>query len=93
MPARPAARTQSAPEGRLATTNRLGEDDSPYRRIAADLRGAIGSGVLKPGDHLPTEKAFADRYGVAVGTAHRVVSELVGDGLAKAARGRRAVVA
>ena len=92
MPVRPATRTQSGPDERPATDNRPGEDASPYRKIAADLRGAIGSGVLKRGDNLPTEKALADRYGVALSTAHRAVAELVAEGLAMAARGKRAVV-
>lgn len=93
MPIRPAARSQSVPDERPASSNRPGEDDSPSRKIAADLRGAIGSGVLQPGDHLPTEKSLADRYGVALSTAHRAVSELAGEGLVKASRGKRGVVA
>jgi DNA-binding GntR family transcriptional regulator len=68
------------------------DDNSPYRKIATDLRGAIESGILQPGDPLPSEKALANRYGVALSTAHRAVSELVSRGLATASRGKRATV-
>jgi integrase len=69
------------------------EDLEPYQRIAADLRGAIDSGVLMPGDPLPTEKALAERYDVAPSTAHRAVALLVASGLVAASRGVRATVA
>jgi DNA-binding GntR family transcriptional regulator len=65
----------------------------PYRRIAADLRGAITSGFVAPGDPLPTMKSLAERYGVALSTAHRAVSVLVDAGLVNASRGVRATVA
>lgn len=63
-----------------------------YERIAADLRGAIDSGILVSGDPLPTEKALAARYGVAPSTAHRAVALLVAAGLVTASRGKRATV-
>jgi integrase/DNA-binding transcriptional regulator YhcF (GntR family) len=65
----------------------------PYQRIAADLRGAIDSGILMPGDPLPTEKALAERYSVATSTAHRAVAQLVAAGVVTATRGVRATVA
>jgi integrase len=64
-----------------------------HLRIAADLRGAIRSGALAPGDPLPAEKALAASYAVAASTAHRAVAALVADGLVTASRGKRAVVA
>jgi DNA-binding GntR family transcriptional regulator len=69
------------------------EDLQPYQRIAADLRGAIDSGILRPGDPLPAENAMAERYGVASSTAHRAVALLVAAGVVKASRGVRATVA
>ncbi len=66
--------------------------DNPYQRIAADLRGAIVCGALRPGDQLPTVADLANRYSVAVGTAYRAVAELRSAGLVAASRGRRAVV-
>lgn len=44
------------------------DDNSPYRRIATDLRRSIESGILQAGDPLPTEKALGDRYSVATST-------------------------
>jgi hypothetical protein len=68
------------------------EDNAPYQRVAADLRAAVACGALGPGDALPTVKTLAERYGVAVGTAHRAIAELTKAGLAVASRGTRARV-
>jgi integrase/ribosomal protein S25 len=68
-------------------------DEKLYQRIAADLRGAIVSGVLRPGDKLPPFTQLADRYDVAFNTAQRAVKKLEADGLVKVSRGRRAIVA
>ncbi|WP_344116806.1 GntR family transcriptional regulator [Kribbella alba] len=65
----------------------------PYQQIAADLRGAIDSGILMPGDPLPSENALASRYGVSASAAHRAVALLVTGGVVKASRGVRATVA
>lgn len=46
------------------------EPPSPYHRIAADLRGAIACGALRPGDPLPTVAQLQDRYEVSAGIAH-----------------------
>ncbi|WP_216213762.1 tyrosine-type recombinase/integrase [Amycolatopsis aidingensis] len=69
------------------------EDESPYRRIAADLRGAIVSGILRSGDQLPTVADLAARYAVSFGTAQRAIAQLRAAGLVTVSRGRRAVVA
>lgn len=69
------------------------DDSSPYRRIAADLRGAIACGALSPGEQLPTFAVLAERYGVSFGTAQRAVGVLKEDGLVTVSRGHRAVVA
>jgi DNA-binding transcriptional regulator YhcF (GntR family) len=94
MPARPVV-IRTDPEGTDATPPQTGlaQTDQPYQRIAADLRGAIDSGILRLGDPLPTEKALAERYGVAASTAHRAVALLVAVGQVTASRGKRAVVA
>ncbi len=81
MPPRPAAQTQRS----VAT--------SPYRRIAAELREEILKGKLQPGDQLPALAELAKAHGVSIGTAHRAVRLLTEEGLARVARGRRAVVA
>lgn len=64
----------------------------PYQRIAGDLRGAIDCGVLSAGDTIPTLKALADKYGVAVGTAQRAVALLALTGHVTVQSGRRTVV-
>ncbi|WP_372343792.1 GntR family transcriptional regulator [Streptomyces sp. KL116D] len=49
--------------------------------IAEELRGRITSGVLKPGDRLPTQAALADEFGVERGTVRHALQRLQGDGL------------
>jgi hypothetical protein len=66
--------------------------DSPYLRIAADLRGAIVCGALCQGDALPTVEDLRRSYGVSTGTANRAVALLKADGLVTASRGRRPLV-
>jgi integrase/DNA-binding transcriptional regulator YhcF (GntR family) len=68
------------------------EINSPYQRIAADLRGAIVCGALRPGDILPTVLELIERYSVSAGTVNRAVAELKAAGLVKASRGKRATV-
>lgn len=70
-----------------------GEPDSPYGRIAADLRAAIACGALTTGSPIPTVETLRMRYGVSVGTAHRAVAALAAEGLVVVSRGRRAIVA
>ena len=48
----------------------------PYEVIASALREQIESGELVEGAFLPSIKAIAAAYGVAVGTAHRAVALL-----------------
>jgi len=80
----------------LGVSQSLAEDDepsSPYKRIAADLRGAINCGAIRPGDQLPTAVDLAKRHSVAVSTAHRAIADLRATGAVIVSRGRRAVVA
>jgi hypothetical protein len=92
MPARPRGFAAKRPG-----TAAIGRDPdalagSPHLKITNDIRGAIESGVLRPGDTLPTLKDLAARYGVAASTAHRAISALVAEGLCAVSRGRRATV-
>jgi integrase len=67
-------------------------EDTRYQRIAADLRGAIACGAIKPGDKLPNLAELANRYGVATNTAQRAVALLKSEGWVTVARGRSAIV-
>lgn len=89
MPDLPVALNEA---GKLLSTVPPAEDKR-YQRIAADLRGAIACGALKPGDKLPTFVDLAARYDVAFNTAQRAVAALKSEGLVTVSRGRRAVVA
>lgn len=89
MPAPPAP----AASTEVISPESLEQDDpSPFRRIAADLFGAIRCGALQPGDQIPPLGALAAHYGVAVGTAHRAVALLNEAGVLIAQRGRRTTV-
>ena len=70
----------------------LADDSAPYKRIAADLLGAITCGALAAGEPLPTLKELARRYGVAVGTAQRAIAHLASTGQVVVRSGHRSVV-
>jgi hypothetical protein len=75
-----------------APTSANDEDSAPYRRIAADLCGAIRIGALRSGDLLPTVVELGERYDVSPATAHRALALLADGGEVAVSRGRRAVV-
>jgi integrase/DNA-binding transcriptional regulator YhcF (GntR family) len=78
--------------GMFKTAVQVNTADTQYQRVAADLRGAIACGVLKPGDPLPAFHVLADRYDVVANTVQRAVKILENEGLVSVSRGRRAVV-
>ena len=49
---------------------------APKFQIADDLVAAIRSGKYAPGDPLPSYKALADDYGVAIGTVQSAIAVL-----------------
>ncbi|AEA26550.1 integrase family protein [Pseudonocardia dioxanivorans CB1190] len=57
------------------------ESDAPYRRVAEAIRSAVKGDGLTDGQFLPSVKAIAARYVVSVGTAHRALDLLRGEGL------------
>ena len=65
---------------------------SPYQKIAAEIRRSILSGSLAAGDFAPTEKQLAAQHQVAIGTAHRAMELLKSWGFIRSSRGRRAVI-
>lgn len=92
MPKRPEAAPTADSSGSVYAEREEIPEDHVYKHMAADLRGAIKSGALAPGDHLPTVKALAERYNVVPSTAHRAITQLVEGGLVNVSRGKRAVV-
>ncbi|MGH3700935.1 MAG: GntR family transcriptional regulator, partial [Pseudonocardiaceae bacterium] len=68
------------------------DPQSPYEKIAAELRRSILSGDLVYGDLAPTEKQLAAEHQVAIGTAHRAMELLKTWGFITSSRGRRATV-
>lgn len=64
-----------------------GSRQPPSRRIAEELRAAITSGDLRPGDKLPSERALAEQYGAARNTAREAIRLLLVQGLVTARHG------
>lgn len=63
-----------------------------YRQIAAELRADIRSGLLRPGQRLPSETTLQQTFGVARQTARAAVDVLRAEGLADLRRGHGVVV-
>lgn len=59
-----------------------------YLRLADQIAAAIDRGTLAPGTRLPTHRAFAERFGVALATATRTYGELERRGLVTGEAGR-----
>ncbi|MEV6650228.1 PLP-dependent aminotransferase family protein [Streptomyces sp. NPDC051219] len=59
-----------------------------YLRVAEEVAAEISTGRLRPGDRLPTQRAFARSRGIANSTAIRVYGELVRRGLVVGEVGR-----
>src|ERR1700743_1113556 len=51
-----------------------------YRQIYDRFRSAIGSGVLKPGDRIPSARALTKELGLARGTIEAAYSLLAAEG-------------
>ncbi len=66
--------------------------ESLYRKVADDIRAAIGSGAYPPGALLPSEAELAERYAVSRGTIRQAFAALRADGVIASRRGARRVV-
>ena len=64
-----------------------------YQRIAEHTRQEILTGVLKPGDRLPSVKEMAGRWGCTIGTIQHAYRDLAHQGLvtSRAGQGTRVV--
>lgn len=59
-----------------------------YAQVAARLRAAIEAGDLGSGQRLPSGRALADEYGVALMTVQKAIDVLRADGLVTSHQGR-----
>ncbi|MFD9355746.1 TetR/AcrR family transcriptional regulator C-terminal domain-containing protein [Streptomyces sp. NPDC060031] len=64
-----------------------------YSQIVAELRQRIETGELAPGDRVPSTREITRRWGVAMATATKVLSELRREGMVRAVPGVGTVVA
>jgi len=62
-------------------------DRPVYKQIADQLRAAIATGVLGPGEQVPSEHELVAEYGVARGTARQAIMLLRNEGLIEAIHG------
>jgi len=67
-------------------------DRAVYKQIADQLRAAITTGVLGPGEQVPSEHELVAEYGVARGTARQAIMLLRNEGLIEAVHGRGSFV-
>lgn len=67
---------------------RRGGDQPVYRQLQELIRGYVASGAWKPGEMIPAEKAFAQRFGVARMTVRQAIEGLMREGLLERVRGR-----
>jgi DNA-binding FadR family transcriptional regulator len=79
------------PRGREAERGREAAA-APVRRnlvgtVSAQLREAVASGELKPGDKLPSEAGLTQRFGVSRTVIREAIASLRADGLVEARHG------
>ncbi len=67
-------------------------DRPVYRQIADVLRDRIGSGELRAGEQLPSERELIDSFGASRGTVRQAIAILRGEGLIEVEHGRGAYV-
>lgn len=63
-----------------------------YYQIAQLIRHQIESGELQPGDQIPTESEFQERFNVSRATVRQAVSGLVYEGLLERRRAKGTIV-
>ncbi|MEO3746713.1 winged helix-turn-helix domain-containing protein [Plantactinospora sp. B5E13] len=59
-----------------------------YQRVADDLRNQITSGVLGPGDKLPSIRQLQAKYGVGNNAVHMAIVILKSEGLVYGHQGK-----
>ena len=66
----------SAPEVQLDITIDDNSDRQIYDQVVSQIREAVATSKLKPGDRLPAIRRLADQLGIAPGTVARAYAEL-----------------
>lgn len=69
------------------------KDTPSYQQLANQLRDAIKSGALEPGDELPSLSRIKQETGLAQNTIRRGMKILVDEGLVYTVGGRATYVA
>ena len=64
-----------------------------YEQLRVALRERLDSGVLDPGERLPSETELCQKYGVSRITVRRAVDELVEEGILERRQGKGTFVA
>lgn len=59
-----------------------------YAQLANILRHSMSTGILRPGDQLPSEAQLCERYGVSPMTVRRVINILADQGYVVAEQGK-----
>jgi len=77
---------------RLTTEQIEAAPDPLYYQVYSIIADAINGGQLKPGDRLPTERSFCERFGVSRATVRRALRRLVDEGLVSSTVGRGSFV-
>jgi AcrR family transcriptional regulator len=67
--------------GRLVSRT---EAEPPYLQIVAELRRRVNDGELRPGDRIPSTRALARKWKVALATATKALAVLSQEGLVEA---------
>ncbi|WP_229399753.1 FadR/GntR family transcriptional regulator [Micromonospora okii] len=58
-----------------------------YEQVASAIREQIRSGVLKPGDQLPTTQGLIEQYSVSYGSVRTALLILKAEGLIEGRQG------
>lgn len=64
----------------------------PYVQVAEYLRRQIQSGILGPGDQLPTSRELQEKFGIASATVQNAFRMLKAEGLTYGVQGRGSFV-
>ena len=64
-----------------------------YQQVVYAAKKAIIAGQMRPGDRFPSVRTLSQELKINPNTAHKVVTQLISDGLLEAHPGRGTVVA